>query len=360
LLYQVSPTGNWYWRGVLPDPGGVKFRALATGIGNDNDLDGTVGQGNLQVLGIGSADRLTYLIYQERGSGNWYWRGRLGAWPTGISHTFTEAAHGIHEVGYHYWENMSMFLVGDDGVPYWLYQDYQGNWGGYTWLPEAPPVQLRSLATVDVPGNGFIDPMVFGLGVDDASPYWMVSAYWCYLGCYQQWAWRGPLPNPQGVRFRSLVADWGNDTHVQVVGLGEDGFPYLIWKNNPWEDPNFGDWYWGGLLPDPGVSFSAIAIHQGNNGNLQVIGIGANDGFPYLIYQVSSSGNWYWAGALPNPNQVRFRSVAMESIVEISGLGGYSNNLDVILLGADDGLPYLIWQDGRDGSWHWYGRLPTN
>ena len=52
---------------------------------------------------------------------------------------------------------------------------------------------------------------------------------------------------------------------------------------------------------------------------------------------------------LPNPEHLVFTAVAM-------GTGNNANKLQVILL-AEDGLPYLIWQD-TNGVWNWFGKLP--
>jgi hypothetical protein len=280
-------------------------------------------------------------------------------------------ANGVHG----FWEELFMFLVGDDGVPRYLGQDWNGTWRGYS-VPNGydASVQLGSIATVELAGN-VGTPMAIGLGAADASPYLMKGEYGCvpYGPCYQQWWWRGSLmnrllpfygPPPPGIRFKTMVAAQGHSGRPQVIGLGEtDGLPYLMFENIPAWYPQFNsDWYWYGRLPGPAISYSTIATHRDPQGSLQVIGIGTNDGFPYLTYQVESSGNWYHWGPLPNPNSVRFRALAMGfGQVKTYQAGQFVvyRNLYVILLGAADGLPYLIWQDGRNQSWQWYGRLPT-
>ena len=48
------------------------------------------------------------------------------------------------------------------------------------------------------------------------------------------------------------------------------------------------------------VQLSSITAAQGNNGNLQVIGIGAEDGLAYLAsWQSSSDGAWHAGFRLP-------------------------------------------------------------
>ena len=134
----------------------------------------------------------------------------------------------------------------------------------------------------------------------------------------------------------------GNGGRLQVVGLGaSDGLPYLIWQ-----DTN-GRWNPFGKLPDPNVQFSTITTGLGNGGRLQVVGLGAADKLPYLIWQ-DTNGSWHWFGKLPDP------SVQFSAITAGVGNGG---RLQVVGLGAADKLPYLIWQD-TNGSWHWFGQLP--
>lgn len=95
------------------------------------------------------------------------------------------------------------------------------------------------------------------------------------------------------------------------------------------------------------VPLGVLATGKGNGGSLQVIAIGANDSLPYLIYQ-TTAGNWHWGGALPDPNGVQFSAVTTGS-----GNGG---SLQVIAIGAKDSLPYLIYQT-TSGNWHWFGKL---
>ena len=67
-----------------------------------------------------------------------------------------------------------------------------------------------------------------------------------------------------------------------------------------WEDGN-APWHWAGQLSDPGVPFSAVATGNGSNSNyLQVIGLGASNGLPYVIWQ-DAIGSWYWGGQLSDP-----------------------------------------------------------
>lgn len=200
---------------------------------------------------------------------------------------------------------------------------------------------FSSMAT-GIGNNGNLQ--VIAIGASDGLPYLVYQ-----VKSSGSWYWFGKLPNPNNVRFNSVTTGIGNNGNLQVIGIGaSDGFPYLIYQVK-----SSGSWYWFGRLPDPSnVRFSLATTGKGNVGNLQVIGIGASDGRPYLIYQVNSSGSWYWYGQLPDPNGVQFGALAT-----VRGYG--DTTLHVIGRSVSDGLLYLIRQSGGNGGWFWYGQLPN-
>jgi hypothetical protein len=347
IIYQNSD-GSWHWGGRLPDPNGVKFSAIATGLGNPHsdfighaytlqviatgandslpyviyqNLDASWHWGGklpdpgvrftavaaainrqpyLQVVGIGATDKLPYLIWQD-GGGNWTWAGKLLN-PNGVQFASVVAGKSWDCSGYcpDLWV---MGLGAQDHLPYLVWQDPYGNW---TWwgLTNNAPFSTISGDSSFVPaydcdvngsGNPYDSPtwQVVGIGATDSLPYDNFLENPCNSNFFD--LHHSLLPDP-GVKFASTTIGWGNYGQVQVVGIGaRDGLPYLIWQENG------GTWHWGGALPDPGVPFKAPATGTGNGGNLQVILLGANDGLPYLIYQVNSSGTWHWAGKLPDP-----------------------------------------------------------
>jgi len=206
------------------------------------------------------------------------------------------------------------------------------------WTKAQPSPQANPCALATGIGNAG-NLQVVTLGTDHA-PYLI----WQDHGT-GAWHWGGPLPAAAGVGITAVATGVGNGGNLQVVALGTDGAPYLIWQ-----DKGTGNWSWYGALPhQAGVTFTALTAAVGNGGNLQVVALGT-DGAPYLIWQDHGNGSWHWYGALPHQAGTGFFSV-----VATAEVGG---NLQVVCLGTADHAPYLIWQDQGNGSWHWYGAMP--
>jgi hypothetical protein len=326
LIYQTN-SGAWYAKGKLPNPAGVKFRAIATGRGN--------GDNSLQVLLLGANDSLLYLIYQTP-SGNWLWAGRPGPFGT---MKFTAIAAGVGA-------NKYLQVVGiaaSDSLPYLIYQGSSGTWywGGH--LSAFGTTKFRSVVTAGGGGDLFY-LQVLGLALNDL-PYQIAwqdlnPGGWHSGGLLNQsnggagvgfrslspasgdfFPPEAVLVGPQAGdgslyafgssgavlggnpwyghlaccnRFRAVAAGVGNQEQIQVISLGQsNGLPYLTWMENSQ------DWHYAGELPNAGIPFSTLATGNGNMGSLQVILLGEN-GLPYLIYQ-TPGGAWYWGGQLPNP-----------------------------------------------------------
>ncbi len=331
LIYQTTG-GTWYWHGKLPDPNGVQFSALATGPGNG---------GSLQVVLIGAKDSLPYLIYQTT-SGNWIWHGKLPD-PNGVQ--FSAVAAGPGNNGY-----LQVILIGaKDSLPYLIWQDGGGgwNWAGQRLDPNG--VRFSAIAAGPTLKQAFTYLEVVGIGATDQ----LANLIWQDRD--GKWTWWGPMCCTN-VPLKAIAGDSANFSYYAygcnewavpwiLIGLGaNDGLPYAYYINN--EDYCAGNLY-RGQLPDPGVPFSALAMGDGNNQWVQVIGLGASDGLPYLIW-ADDTGNWYWHGQLPDPG------VPFSAIATGTGNGG---SLQVILIGANDGLPYLIYQT-TSGTWYWHGKLP--
>ncbi len=323
LVWQ-DKRGGWHNYGNLPNDREAQFLTLTASLGGD---------GKLQVVGLNEQDGQPYLIYQDY-DGNWH--GNYGRLPNnrGVSFSMLTAALGADG-------KLQVIGLGtEDGQPYLIYQDQGGRWhGGYGRLPNDSGVSFSTL-TAALGADGKLQ--VIGLGEQDGQPYLIYQdqgGHW--HGGY------GRLPNDSGVAFSSLTAALGADGKLQVIGLGEeDGQPYLIYQDQG------GHWHGGyGRLPnDSGVSFSSLTAVIGADGKLQVIGLGEQDGQPYLIYQ-DQGGHWHGGyGRLPNDRGVSFST--------LTAALGADGKLQVIGLGAEDSQPYLIYQD-YDGNWHGnYGRLP--
>ncbi|MDC0746432.1 hypothetical protein [Polyangium mundeleinium] len=197
----------------------------------------------------------------------------------------------------------------------------------------AANAQLSSIYAAQ--GNGG-NLQVIGIGKADALPY---LADWQYSGD-GSWHPGFALPSPNVRLLPSLAVAPGNGGNLQVVGLGANNLPYL----SSWQHSSNGTWEPGFLLPSQGTPLSSIAVAQGNSGNLQVIGLGKNDGLPYLASWQNSDGTWHSGFALPSTG------VRLSSITVAPGNGG---NLQVIGIDAISNLAYLAsWQSSSDGSWH--------
>ena len=135
------------------------------------------------------------------------------------------------------------------------------------------------------------------------------------------------------------------DSSILGVFLGtDDGQPYGISMNRT----NI-TWGWNGNVFNipSGKSFSALAFTNVNN-NGQLILIGNNDHLPYLVTQDASTGAWTWQGELTNQHSAGFRHVT--AVVDSN------NNFHVFLTGLDDGMPYHIYQNAGS-SWTWGGQV---
>jgi hypothetical protein len=152
-------------------------------------------------------------------------------------------------------------------------------------------------------------------------------------------------------------------TYTSLIGgvvLGSDGFSYQ-------PSGRFGSMY----PPGQTVPMSQIVFGVGSCGNgnscSQEIGLGKQDGFAYLVAWQNTSNAWQLGGILPG-QQTRFSQLTAHAGWGNNGgfwNGGggfttvYKNNfLQVIGLGADDGLAYLAAFQDQGGTWHSAGKLP--
>lgn len=152
----------------------------------------------------------------------------------------------------------------------------------------------------------------------------------------------GATLDTSGKRYATLAAGTGNDGNLQAILLGEgDHLPYLCWQA-------VGNGIWSSVSPLPGpthpAGYSAVAMGPGNSGNLQAILLGRDDGQPYLCWQ--AAGNGVWSALTPltaSSHPAGFSALAL-------GVGN-DGNLQAVMLGRDDHQPYLYWQAAGNGIW---------
>ena len=140
--------------------------------------------------------------------------------------------------------------------------------------------------------------------------------------------------------------------------LANDGFAY---------DPHAGSMYPPGQTIPMSQMMYATGACGNNNACTQLIGLGRQDGFAYLVGFWNTSNVYQAEGILPGQG-TRFSQLAAlpgwgNNGGFWSGSGGfttvYTNNfLQVIGLGANDGHAYLAAFQTPDGTWHSAGILP--
>ena len=293
---------------------GDAFNFITTGLGARNEL---------LVIGLGGEDGLPYLAYQDS-SGDWYDAGRLlKAYQTSWSAltTVNDSKNFLQVIG----------LGRKDGLPYRVWQDDQGAWHDSGRLIQADNQPWTELAAGKSRSNLL---QVIGLGRDDGLPYLIAQD--------DQGTWRdgGKLIATYSTPWSTLVT--GNDSAglLQVIGLGRsDGLPYLISQDEK------GIWHDAGLLMD-GIHSAWSALVTGNSESklLQVIGLERDSGLPTLISQ-DPLGGWK-----DRSKQLGKSQTPWQTLVALHTPGIFKG-LQVIGLGREDGLPYRIEQDILE-NWH--------
>ena len=156
----------------------------------------------------------------------------------------------------------------------------------------------------------------------------------------------GPvLPDAPAHPFSAIATAMAADGFRQVIALGrDDGLPTLFMQH-----PSTSAWTRFDLAADANrTRFSVVALGAPQAGQLHALLLGRDDGQPYLLTQ-AKSGTWGRIEALPNGEQTPFSAVALAN-----GSDGYPQAL---CLGRDDGQPYLLWKDVVTRRWHGYGAL---
>lgn len=149
---------------------------------------------------------------------------------------------------------------------------------------------------------------------------------------------------------------------TQVIGLGrQDGLAYLVgfWSTG-------GVYQAEGILPGQSTRFSQLAAQAGwgndggfwnggtwntvyTNNFLQVIGLGANDGLAYLAAYQDTGGTWHSGGILPG------QTIPFAQLYVVPGNAG---KLQVIGRAVSDNRLYLSAFQDNNGNWQASGLLP--
>jgi len=146
----------------------------------------------------------------------------------------------------------------------------------------------------------------------------------------------------------------------EIVALGSDGFAYnpVVVVSGGGNVPS--GTAGRGLLPGQSIPMAQMVVGVGTGGtcngnpvgyNPQVIGRGAADGYAYLVGYYDGNCNWQYGGILPGQT-VPFSKI--DAVLGWGNVGGLENPsfLQVIGLGANDGLAYLAGYQDQGGVWH--------
>jgi hypothetical protein len=349
---------------------------------------------NLQLIGVGTDGSLSLAAWQSHATGAWTVPGKNAlAFQTG---TFSAVALGNGNRDY-----LQVLGLGADQQIYLAaWQDDKGNWNrppGSLISPLGGTGRHYRAVAAHRGGNGFLQ--VFGLGTDgsiyvvvwqDENGAWHPDGtrivgprkpYTAILpvidgsgnlqllaladGQVYQAAWQGRdgswnntirgIGDPKH-RYTALAAAVGDRHNLQVVGLGTDQKLYLAaWLDSEekWQVRKRDD----GRVGINNRPYTAVTAHTGADGDLQIICLGT-DGKAYVAAWQDKGGSWHdpshdFTGALGDP------MLTYRAQVVASGLGNdrsHPGELELVGLGAgenDDGNPYLVARQTRDGRYHW-------
>lgn len=336
--YQVAYQqrgGGWEVTGQqLPNKSRTTYKALVTGV----DFKGA-----LLVVGLGE-DNNPYLVCSQDRTDNSdaapHWNNDGRQLPNiASSRTFTALAMAVGDHGY-----LQVVGLDNEGTPYILcYLRNQEGWMGGAKLPNTPGKKYNQLSLLTRKNGDRQGLQVVGLD-KDRTP-WLVC--WLDSGGHWQDGSPNPLPNRPNRKYKELVTGVDYRGSLKMVGLSDDGKPYLVCSQNPANDPDSTpEWNDnGGDLPNfaSPPAFKALATGIGNMDFLQLMALGTN-GQPYLpCYQRKGEG-WREGGPIPNTSGKTYKQLSL--------LKRKSGGLQLVGLGEDN-RPYLVcWQDSDLGTWH--------
>jgi len=240
-----------------------------------------------------------------------------------------------------------------------------------------PPTTIDTMgAWIDVGlGSGASSPAialtsegsVVFFGISGGFPFGFVSAdgmNWdpilsLFIGTFELGALLG------GYTSIELTPGNPNETLQAILLNANIGQP-ILWYDDSGEGLDWG--YYGDLLPANVINpptFRTIAAGFGNDGNLQVVGIGPTvypGNLPYLIWQ-DVNGGWSpypYDGSTGEYVTLGndFLGLKTQPIDLAIGMGWTGNQAPALQVGylGEDGNIYINWQD-PEGAWHWYAGL---
>ncbi|WP_423372302.1 hypothetical protein [Burkholderia sp. LMG 32019] len=201
-------------------------------------------------------------------------------------------------------------------------------------------VSLTAGSFGDRPDHAPFIVQLIGIGNDPQSP----GRLYGYAWQAQSGAWMMPSYNALafagGRSYGQIQLVAGNGGYLQALGTDSSTHRLYLaaYYNSEWRAPS--GYAAGPLGPDRGY-VEQLACGPGTNG-LQVIGLGQTDRLPYLAVTQSNDGSWHAGGNEPLTYQRQYRTLQL-------GVGSGSGRYDLpqlIGIGATDGFAYLIaWQD---------------
>jgi len=277
--WRAPSTGNW----MIPSYNILSFqqtRYAALWMGNGND-------GQLQVIGLGLEDNQAYLVAWQDTSGHWNSPDQQNSGPLRPGWTFSTLAMGNGNDG-----QLQVIGLGlKDRQAYLVaWQDTSGHWNSPDQQNSGPLRPGWTFSTLAVGNDNDGQLQVIGLGLEDDQAY--LVAWQDTSGLWNSPDQQNSGPLRPGWTFSTLAMGKGNNGQLQVIGLGlKDQQAYLVaWQDTSghWNSPD--QKYSGSLRP--GWTFLTLAVGNGNDCQLQVIGLGLKDRQAYLVAWQDTSGCW--------------------------------------------------------------------
>lgn len=297
------------------------FAAVAIAQGANN---------NAQAIFLGNDDALPYLI----------WQNSAGNWESDVSPLTTAQERGFNSLAMckGYQGNLYVILLDKlSQQPYLLVQNSNGTWSdeGFIITDTDHLGGFSKVIMVSGP-TGFLALL---LGADDGQPYQIVQQENGIL------AFGSLPPTTSPYIFKTMAAAFDAVGNLQVVFLDTNGTPIPLWKN-----PS-NEWTWWSNFPANTLvgGYKDLTMHLGCDKDLQVVMLGSNDGAPYLTWLDDTASKWHSDGPMTNVSNNSYFA-----ITSCYGRSGGANYLSVLMIAESDGQIYQLYQDPLFGGWTSY------